>query len=242
MMRGTGRVALLVASTIAMSACAALTPALVPVRPVDGTGFTAALAAATPSVAKVSGTTCGGADLVGSAFVAGDRLVLTAAHVVADARTVELAFPGSATATAQVVEFDPDDETAVLRVDGPLPPALRFAAAPIPVGDPVGVIGIPIAEQSAATVLARISAADEQAELEGHQLHDLLVVDAEVQAGSSGGPVLDATGAVQGMVSARLGGRGGRDSSAAITLAIPAQRLAARLAASAAEPALPVCP
>lgn len=241
MMRWAGRAALVVTAAGALSACALLPPPLLPVRPVDGAPFASAFSAADPSVGKVSGTTCGGADLVGSAFVAGDGLVLTAAHVVADARTVELSFPGSVSATAQVVASDPDDDTALLRVSATLPPALRFAGDPVPVGDPVGVIGIPVAEQSASTVVARISARDEAAELEGHGLRDLLVVDAEVQAGSSGGPVLDAAGAVQGMVSARLGGRGGRDSSASITLAIPAERLVARLAAWADQPAPAPC-
>lgn len=228
-MRTAGRGVAAAACTMLLTGCAAAGPQLLSPRPVDSAAFTGVLATTSPAVAKVSGTSCSGFGLIGSAFVAGDRMVLTAAHVVTGARTIELRFPGLPVLAAQVVGIDADDDTALLRVVGQLPPALTLEPAPAAAGDQVGVVGFPIADTVARTSVARISALDDRASLDGHQLRDLTVVDAEVPTGSSGGPVVDSTGRVRAMVSAQIGGRGGRDSSARVTLAIPAERLADRL-------------
>ena len=240
MRRPTHAVAV-VTGALVLAGCALLPAPLLPARPVDGAPFAPVVTAATPSVAKVGGKTCSGADLVGSAFVAADHLLLTAAHVVAGARTVELRFPGREPVAAELVAVDAGDDTAVLRVGGDLPPALALEPALIPVGDPVVVIGYPLAEQAVRTVLGRVSGQDDSAVLEGHPLRDLLVIDAQVATGTSGGPVVDSAGRVRGMASAQISGRGGRDSSQLITLAIPSGRLAQRLAASADLPAPTPC-
>ena len=230
-----------ITGAVVLAGCASSSP-LLPSRPVDGTPFAPLFAVATASVAKVSGVACSGGNLVGSAFVAGDNLVLTAAHVVAGARSIDLSFPGAPLIAARAIAIDADDDTALLRVDGRLPPTLGMATSPLGAGDPVGVAGFPLAEQAVHTGVARVSALDERAMLEGRQLRDLLVVDAQVPPGSSGGPVIDTAGDVQGMVSAQLPGRGGRDSSELVTLAIPASRLADRVAGWAALPVQRACP
>ncbi len=222
--------------------CALFSAPLLPTRPVDGTGFEQVTAATTLSVAKVGGTSCGTGAPIGTAFVAGDHLVLTAAHVVAGARTVVLRFPGREPVAAEVVVVDAGDDTAVLRVDGDLPPALALAVTPVAAGEPVVVVGYPLAEQEVRTTLSRVTALDETMVLAGHKLEGLLALDAQVPTGTSGGPVVDAAGQVHGMVSAQVPGRGGRDSSPIVTLGIPASRLAQRLAASATQPALTPCP
>jgi S1-C subfamily serine protease len=229
------------AGALVLGGCAALAPPLVPVETVDATPFDSIVTSSTVSVAKVSGTSCSGSDLVGSAFVVGDHLVLTAAHVAAGARSIWLTFPGKPKVSAQLVALIADDDTALVRVSGTLPPALRLATTPIVAGDPVVVVGFPLAEQVVRTAVARTSAVDERALLEGHLLLNLLVVDTEVPAGSSGGPVIDGTGDVQGMISAQVSGRGGRDSSRLVTLAIPATRLAGRLTTWAERPSPTPC-
>lgn len=229
------------ACALTLSGCAFFAAPLLPARPVDGAPFEQVVAAVSPSVAKVGGTSCSGGELIGSAFVAGDHLLLTAAHVVTGARTVDLRFPGREPVAAEVVAVDADDDTAVLRVEADLPPALALAAAPITAGQPVVVVGYPLAEQEVRTTLARVTALDEPVVLEGHPLRDLLALDAQVRTGSSGGPILDVAGQVHGLVSAQIPGRGGRDSSQLVTLGIPASRLAQRLAASADLPAPTPC-
>lgn len=221
------RPALLIAvAVVAVAGCAP-----VPRSEVDPTALAAGIRAATLSVAKVTGTSCSGGGVVGSGFVVGDHLVLTVAHVAGDARTIELQFPGAQAVAAQVVRVDPDDDTALLRVEGELPAALGLAAVPAAVGDPVGMVGFPIAGSTASSQVARITAVDDDVIIAGRQLHRLLVFDGQVPPGSSGGPILDAAGRVHGMVSAQISGRAGRDSSPNVTLAIPAARLVGKLAA-----------
>lgn len=231
----------LAALALALAGCGLLSAPLLTARPVDGRPFENVVAAAALSVAKVGGTGCSGGGLVGSAFVAGERLVLTAAHVVAGARTVDLRFPGREPVPADVVVLDAGDDTAVLRVDTDLPPALALATTPVVAGEPVVVVGYPLAEHEVRTTISRVTALDESVVLEGHLLRDVLALDAQVPIGTSGGPVVDAAGQVHGMVSAQVPGRGGRDSSQVVTLGIPAERLAQRLAAAADLPALPPC-
>jgi len=240
-MRRPAHAVVAAACALTLSGCSALFPPLLPARPVDGAPFDRVVVATTPSVAKVGGVSCSGGELIGSAFVAGDHLLLTAAHVVTGARTVELRFPGRAPLAADLVVVDADDDTAVLQVLGDLPPALALARDPITAGDPVVVVGYPLAEQQARTTLARVTALDETATLEGHALRDMLAIDAQVLTGSSGGPVVDAAGRVRGMVSAQISGRGGRDSSQLVTLGVPAARLAQRLASAANLPAPTPC-
>ncbi|MGV8910798.1 MAG: trypsin-like peptidase domain-containing protein [Propionicimonas sp.] len=229
-----------IAGALILVGCVSLPP-LVPVRAVDSAPFAPLLELASPSVGKVSGSACSGGTLVGSAFVVGNHLVMTAAHVAAGARSIELSFPGLPRVSARLVALIADDDTALLRVSGQLPPPLRLATTPVAAGDPVAVLGFPIPDPVVHTGVARISAVDERALLEGHLVLSLLVLDAEVPVGSSGGPVVDATGAVQGMVSAQLSGRGGRDSSRLVTLAIPSARLASRLTSWADLPTPTPC-
>lgn len=229
------------ALSLSLNGCGLVSAPLLSARPVDATPFESVVAATSLSVAKVGGTRCAGGEPIGSAFVAGEHLVLTAAHVVAGARTVDLRFPGQEPVAADVVILDAGDDTAVLRVDTDLPPALALAAIPVVAGEPVVVVGFPLAEHEVRTTLSRVTALDESVVLGGHLLRDVLALDAQVPIGTSGGPVVDAAGQVHGMVSAQVPGRGGRDSSQVVTLGIPAARLAQRLAASADLPALPPC-
>ncbi|HEX5336218.1 MAG TPA: serine protease [Propionicimonas sp.] len=229
------------AFALTLVGCGLFAAPLLTARPVDATPFENVVAPTTLSVAKVGGTRCAGGEPIGSAFVAGDHLVLTAAHVVAGARTVELRFPGREPVAADVVIVDAGDDTAVLRVDSDLPPALALAATPVVAGEPVVVVGYPLAERQVRTTLSRVTALDESVVLDGHLLRDVLALDAQVPIGTSGGPVVDAAGQVHGMVSAQVAGRGGRDSSQVVTLGIPAPRLAQRLATSANQPAPTPC-
>lgn len=235
-MRRASQAAVTVGLAFLASGCGLFSQPLLPARPVDRAPFERVIAAASLSVAKVGGTGCASGAPIGSAFVAGEDLVVTAAHVVAGARTVELRFPGREPMPAEVVVVDAADDTAILRVAGVLPPALDLAAAPSSAGEPVVVVGYPLGEPEVRTALARVTGVDETVVLGGRTLRDLVVIDAQVLTGSSGGPVVDAAGQVHAMASAQSSGRGGRDSSEVITLGIPASRLAGRLAASADLP------
>lgn len=234
----TSRIAAVVPVLASLVGCSMLSPGLLPVRPVDSGPFAAAVEASRGSVGKVSGQSCGGGTVVGTAFFVGDRLAVTAAHVVSGARRVEVRFD-TGVINAEVIGRDPGEDTALLRLaTAPKQTPLTLTAAPLNVGAEVVMLGYPIPQPELVITGARITAVNETARLDGQLLTNLITADAEVPVGTSGGPIIDAAGTVLAMANASMPGRGGRDSSATVTLAIPAGRLAAKIAAWRDNPAL----
>ncbi|HKD33958.1 MAG TPA: MarP family serine protease [Gaiellaceae bacterium] len=166
--------------------------------------------AAAPSVVRVLGTACG-LGIEGSGWVARPGLVVTAAHVVAGERdTTVTPLPGP-TLPAQAVAFDSHNDVAVLRVPG-------LAARPLPFVDPrpgasVAIIGypengpfdaVPGRIGSTATVLSQDAYGNGPVE------RKVTSLSGAVRHGDSGGPAVDASGAVQTTVfAARSTGGGG---------------------------------
>ncbi len=154
-----------------------------------------------PSVVKVEGQGCGGI-VDGSGYVARQGLVVTNAHVVAgvDKPTVVDA-KGRHAATP--IWFDPDLDMAVLRVNnlagGPLP----AGDARIPQGTAAAVLGYPGGgsfRAGAATILDQFTA-------KGRDIYDRSITNrniyelkADIIPGNSGGPLINADGAVIGLI------------------------------------------
>lgn len=135
----------------------------------------------------------------GTGFYLGDRLIVTAEHVVAGCRSVTL---GDGTELA-LLASDPDLDVAALRAPGPAATWLNLAPArDIRLGQPVHALGFPyyaLAGTSLNLTSGNVSA------LAG--IDDdgrFFSFTAPVQPGNSGGPLIDRTGAVTGVVVARL--------------------------------------
>lgn len=171
------------------------------------------LDAAAASVARISGTAYAcGVSVTGSGFVAEDGLVITNAHVVAgvDAPLVQL--PGGAARDARVVYFDPVDDIAALAVDGLDAPALRAAPALEP-GAAAVVQGYPLGGPFTSTP-AHVLSAGIVPVLDIYEQsaapREVFALQADVQPGNSGGPLLTGDGRVAGVVFARGEDGGGR--------------------------------
>ena len=161
----------------------------------------------------------------GSGFVVNARrgLITTASHVVTKAQkgsptvqasAVYIVLGDGTRVDAHVLGYDLFEDTALLQVD---PKHLGLQALPLGrarslrVGDPVAVIGSPF-ENRASLSTGVVSQLDRQIDAPGVCFPTTGVVqtDAAVNPGNSGGPLLDADGAVVGMVTAiNLGARGG---------------------------------
>ncbi len=165
--------------------------------------------AAAPSVVRVLGTACG-LGVEGSGWVARPGLVVTAAHVVAgEDDTTVVTFRGR-TLAAQAVAYDPRNDAAVLRVPGLSARALRLIA-PRP-GAAVAVVGypengpldaVPGRIGTTATVIGQ------DAYGRGPFPRTVTSLSGAVRHGDSGGPAVDASGAVQATVFAARRGGGG---------------------------------
>lgn len=166
---------------------------------------------AAPSVVRVLGTACG-LGVAGSGWVIRRGLVVTAAHVVAgqDDTTVQASGIGPHL-PAHAVVFDRKNDVAILSVPNLRARALEVAD-PKP-GHPVAILGFPgdgtftsIAGRigRTATVLSR------DAYGHGPVERTITSVRGMVRHGNSGGPAVDAKGAVEATVFAsRLDGKSG---------------------------------
>jgi S1-C subfamily serine protease len=184
-------------------------------RPLTGNGFdpAAIYAARAKSVVTVYADIPGSGRSQGSGFVVDDEgTVLTSAHVITTAGTTESVrransvvvelFDGERLA-AEIVGWDLFSDTGVLRIAQP-PPALTPAplgdSAAVAVGDPVAAIGSPFGNQGSLAV-GVVSAVGRSLPTltSGYTLTDAIQIDAPINRGNSGGPLLDARGRVIGI-------------------------------------------
>jgi S1-C subfamily serine protease len=166
--------------------------------------------AAAPSVVRVLGTACG-LGVEGSGWVAAHGLVVTAAHVVAGEQDTEVVPLDGGALRAEAVAFDPRNDVAVLRVDGLDAPPLELKD-PHP-GAAIAIVGYPLNGplQAAAGRLGETETVLAQdAYGKGPTRREVTSLSGPVQHGNSGGPAVDASGAVQSTVfAARRPGSGG---------------------------------
>ncbi|WP_309131838.1 MarP family serine protease [Brevibacterium sp.] len=159
------------------------------------------------SVVKVTttATTCPtGSE--GTGFVFRDGYVATNAHVVAGSRELAVQVEGRGRPySAEVVEFDPDADVAVLRVEDLDAPALDFGS-PLTTGDDSVVVGFPENGPytiSPSRIREKINARGLDIYSSSSVVREVYALRGIVREGNSGGPLIDADGNVVGMVFAR---------------------------------------
>jgi S1-C subfamily serine protease len=156
---------------------------------------------------QTTGSGKGATGALGSGVVvdqAGD--ILTSLHVVADAATIMVTFADGSRSPAEVTTRQPDDDIAVLRATEPPstivpatlgdPNAMRIGSEAFVVGNPFGLYG--------SLSSGGVSGLDRSFTVPDSDvvLHGLIQVDAAVNPGNSGGPLLDRAGRVVGIVAA----------------------------------------
>jgi uncharacterized membrane protein required for colicin V production len=155
------------------------------------------------SVLKVRGRarSCSRA-LEGTAFVIAPQRVITNAHVVAGTDRVQIE-TADGTLEAEVVTYDPETDVAVLKVPGLRAPVLPLAAKPAISGSSGLVLGYPLDgpyTASAARVRDRIHLRGPDIYNASTVVRNVYTVRAVVRSGNSGGPLLDGSGQVLGLV------------------------------------------
>jgi S1-C subfamily serine protease len=190
----------------------------VPAEPPDPTVLrTPGVRAAAPSVVRVLGTACG-LGVEGSGWVAAPELVVTAAHVVAGEDDTSVTTVSGVSLEATAVLFDPHDDVAVLRVPGLDARPLRLVDAKA--GAPVAIVGYPLngpLNATAARIGTTATVLAQDAYGQGPTRRVVTSLAGRVEHGNSGGPAVDASGAVQSTVfAARAAGDGGYGVPASI--------------------------
>jgi S1-C subfamily serine protease len=170
-------------------------------------------AARSPGVVTIYTEVDGGASQ-GSGFVVDRKgTILTNAHVITNvgsepaevrgATRVFVEFPDGDRVPARIVGWDLYNDVGVVRVD----PAAH-ALAPVPLGDsaavvvgtPVAAIGSPFGNQNSLAVgVVSATGRSIPSLTSRYQVADAIQIDAPINRGNSGGPLLDAAGKVIGI-------------------------------------------
>ena len=136
-------------------------------------------------------------------FVTQAGHLLTNAHVVGDCRTIYVKSSDGQTGVAQVIAADQNDDLALLRLERRIEMTAAFRTGrPTRAGESAVVFGFPLSELLASTgnVTTGIVTALAGLRDDPHQIQ----ISAPVQPGNSGGPVLDASGHLIGVVVSKL--------------------------------------
>jgi S1-C subfamily serine protease len=197
--------------------------------PTRGIVATRGVAAAGPSVVKVLGTACG-LGIEGSGWVAGPGLVVTNAHVVAGESDTTVQVDGNPPGLdADVIDFDPHDDIAVLRVNGLNEPSLRLTNDPRP-GTAAAILGYPLDggfDREPGRLGQTETVSTEDAYGNGPIMRSITALRGRVRPGNSGGPMIDRAGRVVATVFAAITGSTGGQGGFAVPNALVREQLAA---------------
>jgi S1-C subfamily serine protease len=189
---------------------------------------TAAAPGAPPSPGSAKGSGTG-------FFITRQGQILTNAHVVDGCKTLSVSPIGGAPARASVVSSDKSNDLAVLSTDAPVKAVAQLRGGQsVRQGETIVVYGFPLSDRlssGGAMTNGSISA------LAGPRDDTrFLQISAPIQPGNSGGPLLDMTGSVVGVVSARLRDRAGGPVSQNVNFAIKTEVVRTFLAAVGVQP------
>ncbi|GAA4173724.1 S1C family serine protease [Gryllotalpicola koreensis] len=150
-----------------------------------------------PSVVVIETTT---GELGTGVVATSDGTILTANHVISGGGAIDVTFSDRTTALASVVSSDPKTDIAALmpnKLPEPLVPATLGGGASV--GAPVVAIGNPLGLAYSVSS-GVVSGTDREADTDQGKFDGLIQFDASVNPGSSGGPLLDGSGDVIGIV------------------------------------------
>ena len=152
--------------------------------------------------------------------------ILTNYHVIEDARQVKVALYDGNTYVATLVGADPVNDTAVIRIEAPAESLFPIAigdSSQLRVGMKVFAIGNPFGLERTMTT-GIISSLNRSLQVtRDRSIKSIIQVDAAVNPGNSGGPLLDSHGRLIG-VNTAIASRTGQ--SAGVGFAIPSNLIA----------------
>jgi S1-C subfamily serine protease len=128
-------------------------------------------------------------------------LIVTNAHVAANAFKITVALADGTKETATVLGLDVSHDLAVVKVKRTNLPVVELGdSAAVEVGDSVVAIGNALGLEGSPTVTSGIvSALHRTISTENSTLRDVIQTDAAINPGNSGGPLVDASGKVIGI-------------------------------------------
>jgi S1-C subfamily serine protease len=158
-----------------------------------------------PSVVSIQSGMGGGTGVVWSS----DGYIVTANHVVHRVRSVKVGLGDGNQVEANVVGRDPYSDVALLKIEGEaLKPIELGDSEKINVGELVIALANPFNRQPGATSGIVTGVRSPMGGIQGMSIENVIVTDARLNPGYSGGPLIDATGKMIGMNAAIAWHRG----------------------------------
>lgn len=155
---------------------------------------------------------------LGSGFAIGENCIVTNAHVIENVHSITLTSYEGNKYTASLLGIDEDKDIAVLIIKDASFPYLKMAnLSTVKIGDDIYAIGAP---KGMAYTLTKGTVSAKERIVENESF---IQIDAAINEGNSGGPLLNDAGEVLGMNTMKM------TDSEGIGLAIPADRIASTL-------------
>lgn len=149
---------------------------------------------------------------IGSGFIINEEgYILTNYHVIQGAQEISVTLSNDVTTTAQVVNYDENQDVAMIKitdesVEIPATVELGDSDALQP-GEEVIAIGTPLSTELSSTVTKGIiSATSRSVAVQSGVTMNLIQTDAAINAGNSGGPLVNTKGEVVGINSSKISG------------------------------------
>ncbi len=185
----------------------------------------AVIATATKSVVTITvdttavgrfGQTAAATGIGSGIVVSSNGYILTNAHVVSGATSVQVTLPDGQTVAGTVAGTSSTTDLAIVKVNATgLTAASLGNSSSLVVGQTVVAIGDPLGEFSDSASAGIVSGLNRSVAVETENLTGVIQIDAAVNPGNSGGPLIDTAGNVVGIVTA------GSTSAQGINFAIP---------------------
>lgn len=159
-----------------------------------------------PAVASISVRTAMGGGAGCASVITSDGYLLTSAHVVRGARSVEALFSDGTTASADVVGSDPLSDLAVLHARAEVPAPIELGdAAGLRVGQLVVALGNPLGLAGSVTAGIVSALGRSLPTAAGRVVDEVIQTDAALNPGNSGGVLADSRGRMVGVNTAVAG-------------------------------------
>jgi serine protease Do len=158
----------------------------------------------TINVSSTAGSFGGQVAEVGSGIIVGSNgVILTNDHVVNGATSIEVTLPNGQTVAGTVYGVSSTTDLAIVKVNATgLTAATLGNSSTLQVGQTVVAIGDPLGEFVDSATAGIVSGLDRTITVENETLTGLIQTDASVNPGNSGGPLIDTSGNVVGVVTA----------------------------------------
>jgi len=149
---------------------------------------------------------------MGSGIIISDEgYILTNYHVIEGANKISIILNNKKEIQAKVINYDADLDLAVIKVteNVKMPAVAELGnSKDMQVGDSVVAIGNPLGKELLGSVTTGVISATNREIKVGNVTQSLLQTDAAINPGNSGGALVNSTGQVIGINSAKMGGDG----------------------------------